>query len=435
MGALGVTRAFLFTDLRGFTQFLEEHGDAAASELLDRYRQLVRDAVAEYRGAEVKTEGDSFYVTFESPSDAVNCGVHIVREADGIPVAVGIDAGEALPSGDAYVGGAVNRAARLCAIASAGEVLVSETVRNLTHTHLRQEFAARGTRRLKGVAQPVPVYSVGEASRRVPRRFLWPGAAAILVLLVVLAAMSGQRLLANSGHQPTAKIAASPKPIGVPHGPLLYQAPMDVGGSGFQNIEALNQRSGSPALEFGAAGVAIAPRSGRSGTPALVAVDVKLPPVTSYVAALDVNVRGSFGNSTDARFDWVFSRGDGATTGDHSLAVRYSTIGVGYYAPGSIRNLDAQPDLLTVPTHVGHVGLPPGMHSLVVVVDPPRYVAYLDGQQLGDVCDKAPGHLPAAASGMTIVAVNDVASIAWNVQAIQLYSLQSGGTPPSIGCA
>ena len=56
------TNGFLFADLRDYTRYVESHGDSAAATLLDAYRTLVRAAVAEYGGAEIKTEGDSFYV-------------------------------------------------------------------------------------------------------------------------------------------------------------------------------------------------------------------------------------------------------------------------------------------------------------------------------------------------------------------------------------
>jgi class 3 adenylate cyclase len=60
------TNGFLFADLRDYTRYVESHGDRAAAALLDAYRELVRAAVAEFGGAEIKTEGDSFYVVFPS---------------------------------------------------------------------------------------------------------------------------------------------------------------------------------------------------------------------------------------------------------------------------------------------------------------------------------------------------------------------------------
>src|ERR1700704_325920 len=97
------TRGFLFADLRDYTRYVEAHGAADAAELLERYRATVRQAVADHDGAEIKTEGDSFYVVFPAVSAAVLCGLAIVdaagspdRDANArpIPVGIGIHAGE-----------------------------------------------------------------------------------------------------------------------------------------------------------------------------------------------------------------------------------------------------------------------------------------------------------------------------------------------------
>src|SRR6266850_4518384 len=74
-----VTKAFLFSDLRSYTAFVERVGDEAAAGLLRAYRDLLRAEIARYRGAEIKTEGDSFYVVFEAASLAVLCAVAIQR--------------------------------------------------------------------------------------------------------------------------------------------------------------------------------------------------------------------------------------------------------------------------------------------------------------------------------------------------------------------
>ena len=76
-----VTRGFLFADLRGYTPYVDAHGDHTAAELLDRCRSLVRGEVSAFRGAEIKTEGDSFY-----------------------QVGVGVHAGETGPSRSWWVG-------------------------------------------------------------------------------------------------------------------------------------------------------------------------------------------------------------------------------------------------------------------------------------------------------------------------------------------
>ena len=98
------TRGFLFADLRGYSAFTERHGDQAARELLTRYRGSVRKVIASFDGAEIRTEGDSFYVVFDSVSQAVRAGLAILlaaaepsAEATAHPVRVGIGihAGEA----------------------------------------------------------------------------------------------------------------------------------------------------------------------------------------------------------------------------------------------------------------------------------------------------------------------------------------------------
>src|SRR5688572_23234464 len=136
-----LTRGFLFADLRGYTSYLEKRGAVAGAALLDQFRVVVRSAVGRYGGAEIRTEGDSFYVVFPSASTAVACALDIVRESvaktegeTSIPVGVGVHAGEALETDEGLVGTAVNIAARLAAIAGPGEVLVSDTVRSLTRS-------------------------------------------------------------------------------------------------------------------------------------------------------------------------------------------------------------------------------------------------------------------------------------------------------------
>ncbi len=162
-----LTRGFLFADLRDYTAYAEGHGDRAAADLLDRYRSLVRAVVATSGGAEIRTEGDSFYVVFPSASAAVGAGLAIVARAveataaepaQPIRVGVGIHAGEAEERDEGYVGTAVNMAARVCAEARSAEVLVTETVRSLVRTGGRYRFVPRGSHRLKGLAEPVALY-------------------------------------------------------------------------------------------------------------------------------------------------------------------------------------------------------------------------------------------------------------------------------------
>jgi class 3 adenylate cyclase len=160
-----VPRAFLFADLRGYTAFVERAGDAAARRLLQGYRGLVRRQVTRERGAEIKTEGDSFYVVFRSCAAAVRCAMSIQQAAtrrrkDPFQIGIGIHAGESLPLDRQYVGGAVNLASRLAAAAASGEILISETVHGLIRTAVRVRFEDHGSLALKGFDEPVRAYAI-----------------------------------------------------------------------------------------------------------------------------------------------------------------------------------------------------------------------------------------------------------------------------------
>jgi class 3 adenylate cyclase/tetratricopeptide (TPR) repeat protein len=163
------TLTFLFADLRDWTRFVETRGDRAASELIAEYRRIVRGAIARTSGAEIKTEGDSFYVVFEAARQAVECGIAILQEADlrtrerpdvPIRVGVGIHAGEPVPHEGQYVGSAVNLAARLTAAAGAGELLVSDVVRGLLRTSGVFRMEPRDGLTLKGIDEPPRVFAV-----------------------------------------------------------------------------------------------------------------------------------------------------------------------------------------------------------------------------------------------------------------------------------
>ena len=230
-GAASVTHGFLFADLRDYTHYVDARGDHAAVELLDRYRSLVRGAVAATRGAEIRTEGDGFYVVFDSASDAVRCGMSIVEAAaetadgpdDAIQVGVGVHAGETVATAEGYVGSAVNIAARLCSQAKAGELVVSDTVRALTRTFLDVRFEPLGTRRLKGLDEPMVLYRVvprgpGELSAVRPHgagpgRARWLAGVGALVLVVVVggaAAAMWQGARPDTSPAPSGAVAASP---------------------------------------------------------------------------------------------------------------------------------------------------------------------------------------------------------------------------------
>src|SRR2546422_8546337 len=127
--ATRVVRTYLFADLRDYTAFVETRGDAAAARLLRAYRSIVRAEVRAKRGVEIKTEGDSFYLVFSTPRDAVRCALGIARRAKAhnerhadlqLRIGIGINTGEAVAHDKAYVGSAVILASRLAQQAEAG---------------------------------------------------------------------------------------------------------------------------------------------------------------------------------------------------------------------------------------------------------------------------------------------------------------------------
>ena len=92
------TSGFLFADLRGYTAYVEQHGAGEAVELLYSYRAIVRDVIARFHGAEIKTEGDSFYVVFAVVSDAVRAALDIQASAARLTTGRSASASECTPA-------------------------------------------------------------------------------------------------------------------------------------------------------------------------------------------------------------------------------------------------------------------------------------------------------------------------------------------------
>ena len=180
--AMLATRTFLFSDLREYTTFVERHGDIAARELIESYRRIVRAEIAKHEGAEIKTEGDSFYVVFSGTRAAVNAALAILREADRysahrperpMRVGIGVHAGEPVPHEGQYVGSVVIIAARLAQTAAGGELLVTDVVRGLLPRDSNTQMEERAVS-LKGIAHPPLVYAVRRAEAPVRERAVDP---------------------------------------------------------------------------------------------------------------------------------------------------------------------------------------------------------------------------------------------------------------------
>lgn len=156
-------RTFLIADIRGYTRFTRERGDAAAARLAQAFARLAEDAVEGRDGRVVEVRGDEVMAVFDSPPHAIRAAVELValceEEADGdeLPLlaGVGIETGPAVAVGEGFRGAALNTAARLCSAAGAGEVLVAATLVERAERLDDVVFSPRGTAELKGFDAPV----------------------------------------------------------------------------------------------------------------------------------------------------------------------------------------------------------------------------------------------------------------------------------------
>jgi predicted ATPase/class 3 adenylate cyclase len=157
------TVTFLFTDIEGSTKLLDELGDAYAAAL-DGHRVILRKAFADHGGTEVDTQGDAFFVAFTRASDAVAAAANAQRELAGgsIRVRMGIHTGEPLRTGEGYIGMDVHRAARIAAVGHGGQVLISQSARDLVEADLPADLALDnlGEHRLKDLSAPQQIFQL-----------------------------------------------------------------------------------------------------------------------------------------------------------------------------------------------------------------------------------------------------------------------------------
>ena len=151
----------LFTDIVGSTERAASIGDRDWRELLERHHRLLRAELERYGGREVHTAGDGFLATFDSPRRAIECAIAAGRaiRSIGLEIRAGVHTGEFELSGGDVQGIAVHIGARIAALAGAGEVFVSSTVKDLV-AGSGIEFEDRGNHTLKGVPGEWRVHAV-----------------------------------------------------------------------------------------------------------------------------------------------------------------------------------------------------------------------------------------------------------------------------------
>jgi class 3 adenylate cyclase len=150
----------LFTDIIRSTEKVAEVGDAGWRDLVERHHATVRALLARYRGREIDTAGDGFFASFDGPARAVRCAEAAVEAVKplGIEIRAGVHTGEVERIGDKVGGIAVSIGARIGALASPSEVLVSQTVKDLV-SGSGLVFEDRGEHTLRGVPETWQVFA------------------------------------------------------------------------------------------------------------------------------------------------------------------------------------------------------------------------------------------------------------------------------------
>lgn len=160
-------RAILFTDIVNSTMLTQRLGDLEAMEVIRDHDRIVRAALRDTGGTEVKHTGDGIMASFSSVTAAIQCATtiqhrlvdHALAAEHPLAVRIGISAGEPVTEHNDLFGSAVQLAARACATADVGGILVSDLVRE----HFDGdpiEFVERGPFELKGFERPVALYEV-----------------------------------------------------------------------------------------------------------------------------------------------------------------------------------------------------------------------------------------------------------------------------------
>lgn len=153
------TLTVLFTDLEGSTDLRTRIGDEAANDLMQEHAQLIRTELQKHGGAEAKFLGDGFMILFDSAGQALRCAIgiqlaidHRNREEAGEPIKVriGLNTGDISRQAEDVYGTAVHAAARICDKAGAGQILISQTVKDLSGYLPDVRIVDRGLTWLKG---------------------------------------------------------------------------------------------------------------------------------------------------------------------------------------------------------------------------------------------------------------------------------------------
>ncbi len=162
------TQIVLFTDIAGSSALSSRYGDEKAHEVRRAHDRIVREALATYRGKEVKHTGDGIMAAFAMASHSLDCSITIQRgiaayneEHSELPFAIyiGLNAGEPIAENEDLFGTSVDLAARICDFADPDQILASDVVRQLV-AGKHYLFADHGTSELRGMEDPIRLWEV-----------------------------------------------------------------------------------------------------------------------------------------------------------------------------------------------------------------------------------------------------------------------------------
>ena len=160
----------MFTDIVGSTEFAQTHGDARHFEVVQAHDRIVRTALEEYSGREIKHTGDGIMAAFDDGDLAARASLQIQREIAahrevnpqiGMYLRIGLAAGEPIRAGSDLFGSTVQLAARVCGFAQPGQIVAGDAVRTVTEA-VTVRFTDLGEQPLRGFKQPVRLHAVGE---------------------------------------------------------------------------------------------------------------------------------------------------------------------------------------------------------------------------------------------------------------------------------
>ena len=169
--------AILFTDIVGSTELSQRLIPEAADKVRRDHFSILRRAIAETGGTEVKNLGDGLMVVFSSASAALSCAVAMQQGVErdnsdrgySMGLRIGLSGGEVTREDADYFGDPVIEAARLCATSNGGQILVADVVRAMAGRRSRHRLLGVGSLALKGLPEPVETMEVTwEPLRTVP---------------------------------------------------------------------------------------------------------------------------------------------------------------------------------------------------------------------------------------------------------------------------